>query len=30
MSLSCFDNKRYIVGDETNSLAYFHEDVKIQ
>ena len=30
ISLSCFDNKRYILGDGTNSLAYFHEDVKIQ
>ena len=30
ISLSCFDNERYILGDGTNSLAYFHEDVKIQ
>ena len=29
-SLSCFDDKRYILGDCINSLAYFHKDVKIQ
>ena len=29
MSLSCFDNKIYIVNDRINSLAYFHKDEKI-
>ena len=28
--LSYFDDKRYILGDCINSLAYFHKDVKIQ
>ena len=28
--LFCFDNKRYILGDSINSLAYFHKDVKSQ
>ena len=27
ISLSCFDDKRYILGDGINSLAYFYEDV---
>ena len=26
--LSCFDDKRYILNDGINSLAYFHKDVK--
>ena len=30
ISLSCSDDKRYILGDGINSLAYFHEDVKHQ
>ena len=30
ISLSCFDGKRYILGDGINSLAYFHKDIKIQ
>ena len=25
--LSCFDNKRYILGDGINTLAYFHKDI---
>ena len=29
ISLSCFDDKRYILGDGINSLAYFHEDAKL-
>ena len=29
-SLSCFDNKRYILDDDINSLASFHKDVKSQ
>ena len=24
ISLSCFDDKRYILGDGINNLAYFH------
>ena len=28
--LSCFDNKRYILGDDINRLAYSHKDVKSQ
>ena len=25
--LSCFDEKRYILDDDINSLAYFHNDI---
>ena len=25
ISLSCFDDKRYILDDSINSLAYFHK-----
>ena len=25
VSISCFDDKRYVLGDGINSLAYFHE-----
>ena len=28
ISLSCFDDKRYILDDSVNSLAYFHKDIK--
>ena len=28
ISLSCFDDKRYILDNGINSLAYFHEDIK--
>ena len=28
ISLSCFDDKRYILDDGANSLAYFHKDIK--
>ena len=28
ISLSCFDDKRYILDDGVNILAYFHEDIK--
>ena len=27
-SLSCFDNKRYILDDGVYTLAYFHKDLK--
>ena len=27
ISLSCFDDKRYILDDGINSLAYFHKDI---
>ena len=30
ISLSCFDDKRYILDDGINSLAYFHKDMKSQ
>ena len=30
ISLPCFDNKRYILADGTNTLAYFHKDTKTQ
>ena len=30
ISLSCFDDKKYIVDDGSNSLAYFHKDIKGQ
>ena len=29
ISLSCFDDKRYVLGDGINTLAYFHKDIKI-
>ena len=29
ISLSCFDDKRYVLGDGINYLAYFHKDIKI-
>ena len=28
ISLSCFDNKRYVLDDGVNTLAYFHKDIK--
>ena len=28
ISLSCFDDKRYVLDDGANSLAYFHKDMK--
>ena len=28
ISLSCFDEKRYVLGDGVNTLAYFHKDIK--
>ena len=30
ISLPCFDDKRYILGDGINSLAYFHKDIRGQ
>ena len=26
-SLSCFDDKRYVLNDGINTLAYFHKDI---
>ena len=26
--LSCFDDKRYVLQDGINSLAYFHKDIR--
>ena len=26
MSLSCFDDKRYVFNDSVNTIAYFHKD----
>ena len=26
ISLSCFDDKRFVLGDEIHTLAYFHKD----
>ena len=28
ISLSCFDDKRYVLDDGVNTLAYFHKDCK--
>ena len=28
ISCSCFDDKRYVLGDGVNSLAYFHKDIR--
>ena len=28
ISLSCFSNKRYVLDDGVNTLAYFHTDIK--
>ena len=28
ISLLCFDDKRYVLGDGVNTLAYFHKDIK--
>ena len=27
ISLSCFDEKRYVLDDKINTLAYFHEEI---
>ena len=27
ISLSCFDDKRYILDDGINTLAYFHKEI---
>ena len=29
ISLSCFDDKRYVLGDVINTLAYFHKDIEL-
>ena len=28
ISLSCFDDKRYVLNDGVNTLAHFHKDIK--
>ena len=28
ISLSCFDDKRYVFDDGINTLAYFHKDIR--
>ena len=28
ISLSCFDDKRYVLDDGVNSLSYFHKYIK--
>ena len=28
ISMSCFDDKRYVLDDGINTLAYFHKDIK--
>ena len=28
ISLSCFDNKRFVLDDGIHKLAYFHKDLK--
>ena len=30
ISLSCFDDKKYILDDCVNSLAHFHKDIRSQ
>ena len=30
ISLSCFDETRYTLGDGTDSLDYFHKDIRSQ
>ena len=30
ISLSCFNDKRYILDDGINSLAYFNKDIRVQ
>ena len=29
ISLSCFDDKRFVSDDGINTLAYFHKDIDI-
>ena len=28
ISLPCFDDKRQVLGDGVNTLAYFHKDIE--
>ena len=30
ISLSCFDDKRFVLDDEIHTLAYFHKELKKQ
>ena len=29
ISLSCFDDKRFVLDDEIYTLAYFHKDIDL-
>ena len=29
ISLSCFDEKRYVLDDGINTLAYFHKSISV-
>ena len=29
ISLSCFDDKRFVLDDRINTLAYFHKDISV-
>ena len=29
ISLSCFDDKRYVLDNGVNSLPYLHKDIKV-
>ena len=29
ISLSCFDDKRFILGDGVHTLTYFHKDILV-
>ena len=28
VSLPCFDDKRYVLDNDVNTLVYFHKDIK--
>ena len=29
ISLSCFDDKRYVLSDGINTIAYLHKDIEL-